>query len=59
MSTETDIMKHRLKLLWYHGNGSTYYGCWSLSKYDLQALFSWVLDKQYEYLDNITTRGLV
>jgi len=56
---ELEVVKHRLKLLWYHGDASTYYGCWSSSEHDLRALFMWVLDKQYRYLDNITTRGLV
>jgi len=57
--SELETVKHRLKLLWYHGDASTYYGCWSSSESDLRSLFMWVLDSQYRYLDNITTRGLV
>ena len=35
---ELEIIKHRLKLLWYHGEASTYYGCWSSSESDLKSL---------------------
>jgi hypothetical protein len=56
---ELEIIKHRLKLLWYHGDASTYYGCWSSSESDLKSLFIWVLDNKYKYLDAISTRGLV
>ena len=57
--SELETVKHRLKLLWYHGESATYYGCWSSSDADLKALYQWVLDNKYRYLDNITTRGLV
>ena len=57
--SELETIKHRLKLLWYHGESATYYGCWSSSDADLKALYQWVLDNKYRYLDNITTRGLV
>jgi hypothetical protein len=54
--SDLETIKHRLKLLWYHGESRTYYGCWSSS--DLK-VYNWVLDNKYQYLDNITTRGLV
>ena len=57
--SELEKIKHRLKLLWYHGESATYYGCWSSSDADLKALYQWVLDNKYQYLDNISTRGLV
>ena len=58
-SNEIEIIKHRLKLLWYHGNASTYYGCWSSSERDLRETYNWVLIDKYKYLDSISTRGLV
>jgi hypothetical protein len=53
---DLETIKHRLKLLWYHGESRTYYGCWSSS--DIK-VYNWVLDNKYQYLDNISTRGLV
>tara|TARA_B100001971_G_C17642815_1_gene264212 strand:+ start:266 stop:448 length:183 start_codon:yes stop_codon:yes gene_type:complete len=59
MKNNYEIIKHRLKLLWYHGSASTYYGCWSASEEDLLNNYYWVLDKKYQYLDAISTRGLI
>jgi len=54
--SDLETIKNRLKLIWYHGESRTNYGCWSSS--DLK-VYDWVLDNKYQYLDNISTRGLV
>ena len=56
--SDIEKIRHRLKLLWYGGDHSVFYGCWGVSVNELNKLFKWVLDDKYKLLDKFSTEGM-